>query len=137
MATHRSLNKLEFKAHMSIHNFTDVAEGETHESRNKTRDRFGKDHSLTEQDGSLRLNFRRKKAVFALALLTAAAFPAFAESSPKLARSTDIKVESEDTANDWLNQKYNEDSPDFSIPIDSNTSLGFNEDGDPAVGTRF
>jgi hypothetical protein len=130
MTTHRSLNKLEFKAHMSIHNFTDVAEGEAHESRNKTRDRFGKDHSLTEEDGSPRLNFRRK-AVLVFALLTAFASPALAS------RSTDVKFDSEGTANDWLNEKYNEEKTDFSIPLDSNTSLGFNEDGDPAVGTRF
>ena len=45
MATHRSLNKLEFKAHMSLHNFVEVTEDEAGEER-FTRDRLGKKQKL-------------------------------------------------------------------------------------------
>ena len=54
MATHRSLNKLEFKAHMSMHNFVEVPEEEVQGS-NSTRDRFGKKHNLNDADGKRRL----------------------------------------------------------------------------------
>ena len=61
VTTHRSLNKLEFKAHMSIHNKVEVSEGETHEASH-TRDRFGKKHRISEADGHSRIH-RRKKAI--------------------------------------------------------------------------
>lgn len=46
MATHRSLNKLERKAHMSIHNHLDVVEEPVLVS-SYTRDRFGKKHDIS------------------------------------------------------------------------------------------
>lgn len=46
MSTHRSLNKLEFKAHMSIHNFVEVNDSEEPKDENSTRDRFGKKHRI-------------------------------------------------------------------------------------------
>ncbi len=62
MATNRSLNKLEFKAHMSIHNKVAVPDGETHES-NYTRDRFGRNHRISNEDGTPRVR-RIKKNLF-------------------------------------------------------------------------
>ena len=41
MATHRSLNKLERKAHMSVHNTVEVTD-EDKAVKSFTRDRFGK-----------------------------------------------------------------------------------------------
>lgn len=48
MTTHRSLNKMERKAHMNIHNVKDVAqdEAEKRAGLHYTRDRFGKKHSV-------------------------------------------------------------------------------------------
>lgn len=46
MATIRSLNKLEFKAHMSIHNTTEVLDASEVGDVNSTRDRFGKKHEI-------------------------------------------------------------------------------------------
>ena len=52
MTTHRSLNKLEFKAHMNIHNVMEVADDECSEKwLSYTRDRFGKEQKVTV-DGS-------------------------------------------------------------------------------------
>ncbi|MBI3252852.1 MAG: hypothetical protein HYZ52_06050 [Candidatus Omnitrophica bacterium] len=45
MTTHRSLNKLEFKAHMSIHNVVEVKDEESKE-KGFTRDRLGKKHPV-------------------------------------------------------------------------------------------
>lgn len=42
MTTHRSLNKLEFKAHMSIHNLVEVVPEKKPQTGHYTRDRFGK-----------------------------------------------------------------------------------------------
>ncbi len=52
MAAHRSLNKLERKAHMSIHNHLDVAE-ESALVSSYTRDRFGKKHDVAVLLGGL------------------------------------------------------------------------------------
>ena len=41
MVTHRSLNKLERKAHMNIHNTVEVTGNES-DAKSFTRDRFGK-----------------------------------------------------------------------------------------------
>lgn len=48
MVTHRSLNKMERKAHMNIHNVKDVAEDDIQQNSksNYTRDRFGKKHKV-------------------------------------------------------------------------------------------
>lgn len=47
MTTKRSLNKLERKAHMNIHNTKEVVE-ETEGLSNYTRDRFGKKHPVNK-----------------------------------------------------------------------------------------
>src|SRR5262245_33911698 len=105
MTTHRSLNKLEFKAHMSIHNMKEVEEGEAHDL-NATRDRFGKKHQLSEPTGESRLTRRKKRAgKAALALLWASFFCGAAAASDEALpredasmthaterRNTDIKV---------------------------------------------
>ena len=47
MTTHRSLNKLERKAHMNIHFIKDVAEDEEAKVKlHYTRDRLGKKHEI-------------------------------------------------------------------------------------------
>ncbi len=46
MTTHRSLNKLEKRAHLSLHAMVDVTGDELPDSGGFTRDRFGKRHPL-------------------------------------------------------------------------------------------
>ncbi|MGH7197231.1 MAG: hypothetical protein ACREH5_00605 [Candidatus Omnitrophota bacterium] len=48
MTTHRSLNKLERKAHMSIHNKVEVLEAVERRETSFTRDRFGKKHGVSK-----------------------------------------------------------------------------------------
>ena len=154
MTTNRSLNKLEFKAHMSIHNTKEVVDGESHGS-NGTRDRFGKNHLLSDQDGTSRLPRRqagiaRRKRKLKLAAACALLGPLFcvpvlaadlepdAESANTHRRNTDIHVETEGLdENSWLNQKINQPEEKYGLAVDKNTSLGFNEDGDPALATSF
>jgi hypothetical protein len=49
MTTHRSLTKLERKAHMSIHNTAEVRDENAPEMA-YTRDRFGKRQSILKKD---------------------------------------------------------------------------------------
>ena len=139
MATHRSLNKLEFKAHMSIHNFKDVEESETHDS-DRTRDRFGKEHRLSDHDGTPRLKRRQSKlAVLAAAAFFSSFFCGWAcADEPAPHSNTDIRVETEGLdANSWLNQKFNQPEDEFGIPINESSKIGFNDDGDPNMSTQF
>lgn len=142
MSTNRSLNKLEFKAHMSIHNHTPVPEEETHESSNYTRDRFQKKHSLSNEDGTARLK-RRRGAVAGLFLLSSlCAVPAvFADEGyvPKKRSSTNISVSTDDLEPRDFNSRVGEFEEDdrFGIPVNDSTSVGFNEDGDPSMNMRY
>lgn len=47
MTTHRSLNKLERKAHMNLHQTREVTP-ETEAEKSNTRDRFGKKHKVNK-----------------------------------------------------------------------------------------
>lgn len=141
MATHRSLNKLEFKAHMSIHNMVDVPENESHDT-NYTRDRFGKRHRLKDEDGASRIRtVRRAQILWVVCVMAAATFyltamgPAFADPAPK--SSTDIQVVSGDIDELWGRDTEDIQDEEFTLIKNGDTALGFNEDGDPALTTRF
>ncbi len=139
MATHRSLNKLEFKAHMSIHNMADVREEECHEA-NYTRDRFGKNHRLAEEDGTSRLKKRSPKlgAVVALVTLSLPVSLALADTRPvESGPGPNVRVESGDVDELWANHVTSGKKEPFGLPVDEKTSVGINEDGDPSLNMRF
>ena len=48
MTTHRSLNKLERRAHMSIHNKVEVFDVQELRQTGFTSDRFGKKHGISK-----------------------------------------------------------------------------------------
>ena len=133
MTTHRSLNKLEYRAHMSIHNTAEVGTGEyeSHDSA-YTRDRLGRHHRLFEGDGTSRI-FKPASvlaAVSAFLILcgTACAVP------------ENVSISSEDLDQKTFNDRLGNSDPKeekFSIFDDGYHSLGFNEDGDPSLATRF
>ena len=143
MSTYRSLNKLEFKAHMSIHNFVEVPEEELHESRAFTRDRWGKKHLLADKNGDPRIgNLRKKPAILALAFLFlwAGALQAAemaSENGLVKKKGPNVQVSSSDpevhSVDSWMNK--DDDKP--VIYKNGSASVGFNEDGDPNVSTRF
>lgn len=141
MTTHRSLNKLEFKAHMSIHNVAEVpSEGAAGEVC-ATRDRFGRKHEIRPEAP------RRRKGPAAAVILLAGVFmasaaradegfvPADAPTSPAKARGTNVTVVSEGRRPLWAEDTPRD--PDFAIPIDDRMSLDINDDGDPNVNYRF
>lgn len=131
MSTHRSLNKLEFKAHMSIHNFVEVPDGELHESADFTRDRLGKKHLLKDESGQPRVgNLRKKAATAVLALIFLGAVPAYAKGPNTQVSSGDPEVRS---ASEWMNDS----DPKLNFYESDSTKVGFNDDGDPNVSTRF
>ena len=145
MATHRSLNKLEFKAHMSIHQFKDFTDAQMHNQGVFTRDRFGKKHSLSGADGRSRLKrFRGKNstAVAVLFFLSSVSWASAAQDfqTPKknLKIGPNVTVSSTDPEIESFSDRMNRDERErFGIPIDTSTKLGFNDDGDAAVSNRF
>ena len=143
VVTHRSLNKLEFKAHQSIHDFVEVSAQEAHESAAYTRDRLGKKHPLMDRDGAARVGkLRKKTAAAALALLFLGGGVLFAgepdagyaltkKKGPNAqVTSRDPEVSSMDR---WMNRQ--DEKPIFYQ--NGPTAVGFNDDGDPNVSTRF
>src|SRR3989338_3496229 len=142
MATHRSLNKLEFKAHMSIHNFVEVPESEQHESTAFTRDRWGKKHLLVDETGDSRVGDLRKKTailVFALVFLAGAVYAEgiVSEKDYVKKKGPNVQVSSGDaevrSVSSWMND--NDSKPVFYQ--NGSIAAGFNDNGDPNVSTRF
>ena len=141
MTTHRSLNKLEFKAHMSIHNFTEVKDEETHESQQFTRDRFGKKHALSSQDGSVRVG-KVKKTLALILLAFGLNGLVWADSGVSTKKShTNIQVSSADldpySLDDKLNRMRHSKEEKVVFYKEGSSSLEMNEDGDPALSTVF
>lgn len=132
MTTHRSLNKLEYKAHMSIHNVAEVAPAETesHESA-FTRDRLGRRHKLFEGDGTSRIF---KSIVWACVIWAGLGW-----SSEALAVPENIRVSSDDLEQKEFDDRLGDPgSPEkFSLFDDGSRSVGFNDNGDPNVAMRF
>ncbi len=114
---------------MSIHDMVDVKEGETHET-NYTRDRFGRTHRLANEDGSKRIQILRHMVLagfFVSSLLAGS----FATASPN------TKVSSDDMSSFWGIGFNEEKEEPFNFLKNGDTALGFNEDGDPSLSTRF
>lgn len=141
MPTHRSLNKLEYKAHMSIHNTIDVLAAEEGgvDTSSYTRDRFGKKHDLSDGDNRLRLVGRHVFLGSALVLALFSGVAAQADTSALGAiqkKGPNVQVSSSDpevrSVDSWMNK---DDKP--VIYQDGSSTVGFNEDGDPSMSTRF
>ena len=129
MTTHRSLNKLEFKAHMSIHNKVEVSDGAAQDS-NRTRDRFGKSHPVSEAQ----IRPHRRVAKKILPLL---AFVLLNDSLALAAhRNTDVQVES-GPIDELVDKKMDPPEEKFAFYRDDDKSLELNEDVDPNMNMRF
>ncbi len=141
MATHRSLNKMEFKAHMSMHNVVEMPEEEARGSHS-TRDRFGKKHDLSDVDGkrlllSSRQGVGRSRKIL-LFLIFLQAICLTARSAESGARSrTNIQVSSSDQDLFSLDKKLNPPDEKAVFYQDQTHKVGFNEDGDPNISTQF
>lgn len=72
MSTNRSLNKLEFKAHMSIHDKVVVSDDAQKLESSYTRDRFGKNQAIPNEKGVVHVR-RIKKDLLVFALLSSMA----------------------------------------------------------------
>jgi hypothetical protein len=131
MTTHRSLNKLEFKAHMSIHNMTEVSEssGIELEAQNWTRDRFQKVHFVSDELGNSRL-WRPKATALALLLMLMA-------SSAFATPNTDVTVESETFEKRVLGYELEPEDEPITFYRDGDTSLILNDDVQPQMNMEF
>ncbi len=138
MTTHRSLNKLEFKAHMSIHNMVDVPENESRDT-NFTRDRFGKRHLLVNEDGTPRIRIKRLPVALIFLFLVSMIGPlAHAEDERRNRQlGPNVQMTSEEIGSAWDRLPTREKDEEFSFVKSGDTALGFNENGDPSLSTRF
>ncbi len=133
MGTNRSLNKLEFKAHMSIHDKVAVLENESHEPY-YTRDRFGKKHRVRPSRPP------RTAVIGLVSLLLLVADLLLSQNSviAKAGGNTNVRVESSALDESTLDAKLNvaqTEKPFFYQ--EGSASVGFNEDGDPNMSLRF
>lgn len=129
MTTHRSLNKLEFKAHMSIHNKVEVPEEEMQGSH-YTRDRFGKKQRVQVSPKERRSGGKKLAPVIIVACLLTGL------SQAEAARNTDVQVESS-ALGVLLDRQVNKPEERFGIPLDESKEIGLNENGDPNLNVRF
>lgn len=139
MTTHRSLNKLEFKAHMSIHNKAEVPETEEREG-NYTHDRFGKKHCVNESDGSSRIRRKKRGTIVPLFLLSVGSLTAPHTLGAAEATAKDrlhVAVESQPLDELMANDRTTTPEEPFAFFRDKDTSIGLNEDGDPNMSVRF
>ena len=137
MTTHRSLNKLEYRAHMNIHEIKEVGENETHEA-DYTRDRFGKKHFLADKHGNRRIQaFRKILTVLVLVQCFFFFFGVLADTDPAPVQKLhlNVPVESEDFGS--IFNKPVKRKRKFEIPLNESTALGINSDGDPTVNRSF
>ena len=142
MSTTRSLNKLERKAHMSIHNTVDAAEPEP-KDKNHTRDRFGKRHAVSG-DGTVRevtltvfFLFFILTGVLGVPAKSMADVPPQGTDAASGARRAHVTVDSADLGPVSLNGKSGRKEERPMLYSDDDVSVGFNEDGDPNMGMRF
>ena len=136
MATYRSLNKLEFKAHMNIHNFVEVPDAEQKGSA-YTHDRFGKKHHLRTKSGRQRVYPVKKAALAIVAAVLWSVSPARPAQATVTPKSTNIQVDSRDLEPFSLNDRIGGKRGETTFYQDENKKLGINEDGDPSVSMRF
>lgn len=138
MATHRSLNKMEFKAHMSIHNFVNIPEAEA-KSQGYTRDRLGKTHRVrSKKSGRGRANGVKKDmtVLAALIFLPSLAFLPLARAGT-FSKNTNVQVDSRDLEPFSLDDRLGRHEEKFHFYKDNDKMVGFNDDGDPNVSMRF
>ncbi len=123
---------------MSIHNMVDVPEGESHET-NYTRDRFGRTHRLTNEDGTPRIRTKRNVAVLAILFIISIGVSAAHAEDERRNRQLgpNVQMTSEEIGSAWDRLPEREKEDEFSLIKNGDTSLGFNENGDPSLSTRF
>lgn len=132
MTTKRSLNKLEWKAHMSIHNTMEVNEhGEVHPDACFTRDRFGKKQEVRKADHSFRRRAPKVAAFWLFFTITlSVGFKAEA-------RNVNVRMESEERKDlSFINEeKKREERVTFFK--DDNAAIDINSEGEPNLNMRF
>ncbi len=115
------------------------AEGES-QDKNYTRDRFGRTHRLANEDGSPRIRTMRHISVllFLIIALSVSAV-SYAEDSRRnrqLGPNVQMTSENMESAWDRLSDKEKKED-EFNLLKNGDTVLGFNENGDPSLSTRF
>ena len=134
MTTHRSLNKLERKAHMSLHNTVEVTEETVREAGN-TRDRFGKKHEVPQTKRRTKPAFLCQTiAALFLGLVCAGPVCLFADESVGGHKSVNVTVDSSEQP---LSVDKKTDPEQKPLYEDSSTGVSLNGDTGPNMNMRF
>ena len=140
MGTHRSLNKLERKAHMNIHSTVEVT-GNEMDAKCFTRDRFGKRQALQKNDGQKNNMFMKRylAGVFLIGLCFAASLAVAEETDDHFSshKSTNITVSSSDLEPFSLNKKTESEEKRPTFYSDDKANIDINENGDPNLNMHF
>ena len=140
MVTHRSLNKLERKAHTNIHNTVEVTGNEI-DARCFTRDRFGKRQALQKNDDQKNNVFVKRyfAAVFLMGLCFATPLAEAGEAAGHSFshKSTNVIVSSSDLEPFSLNEKTESKEKRLSFYSDDKANIDINENGDPNLNMHF
>lgn len=128
---------MEFKAHMSIHDFVSVPEPGTGSSR-YTRDRLGKTHEVRAKGAGGRTNVTRKTAaaLAALIFLPSLVFVSLAYADAQK-KSTNVQVDSRDLEPFSMDDRIGKREQKPQFYKDEEKTIGINDDGDPNVSMRF
>ena len=134
MTTRRSLNKLERKAHMSIHNTVEVTEEMAKETGN-TRDRFGKKHEVPQTKRRANPAFLCKTIVaLFLCIVCAGRTYLFADGPAVDHKSVNVVVDSAEQPLSVDKKTDPEQKPSYQ---DSNTSVSLDSDSGPNMNMKF
>lgn len=140
MSAHRSLNKLERKAHMNIHNTVEVT-GNEMDAKCFTRDRFGKRQALQKNDGQKNNMFMKRvlAAVFLMGLCFATPLAVAGETVGRSLshKSTNVIISSSDLEPFSLNKKTESEEKRPTFYSDDKANIDINENGDPNLNMHF
>ncbi len=122
---------------MSIHDFVSVPDPEAGGTR-YTRDRLGKKHGLSSKDPRRKSGSAKKTAVFAAWLiLPSLAFSPLVYSDAPQTKNTNVQIDSRELVPVSLDEKLGKREEKFHFYKDEDKTIGFNDNGDPNVSTRF
>ncbi len=136
MVTHRSLNKLERRAYMSIHNMAEVPEAEKPRETSTTRDRFGKMHGIPKIASDKKPKSLRRSIASALLffLLSLTAFLPLSFAG-EVRKGPNVTIDSSEV--EPFGPAPGKDSDRFVFYEDEKMVFGVNDDAQADVGMPF
>jgi hypothetical protein len=136
MTTHRSLNKLERRSYMNIHNVAEVTDSEKPRETRTTRDRFGKVHGIPGGPAAKRGKMFTKPvlSVF-LASFAFLSMSVPSLSAAEIRKGPNVTVDSSEL--ELFGPAPEKESDRFVFYEDEKMVFGINDDAQADVGMPF